>query len=443
MSNAKKSQVNILDIKGGCQLEGEVFVRGAKNTVPKNMVAALLTSDSCVIKNIAHIVDVDIMCDMIEALGSNVRFTRNHSLQISASSLAQMPLEQTWAFANKSRIPILTCGPLLARNGHAIVPALGGCQIGDRPIDFHIEVLKALGARIEIHDTHLEMFANRLRGAKIRLPYPSVGATEQVLLSSVLANGVTELSNAAIEPEIMDLIAVLQKMGAIISVDTHRVITIHGVDKLSGFNHKALPDRLEAASWACLAAATKGRIFVRGAEQMNMLTFLNAFRQAGGAFEITESGIEFWRADKTLKAMALETDVHPGFMTDWQQPFAVMLTQANGLSVIHETVYEGRFGYIEAFKSMGAQIQLYQRCLGQISCRFANRNALHSAVIAGPTTLRGAEIHIPDLRGGFSYIIAALVANGASRLHNIRLIHRGYENIIEKLRALKANIQEE
>lgn len=443
MNRVSKPQADVLRIKGGYPLKGEVFVRGAKNTVPKNMVAALLTSDTCVIKNIARIVDVDIMRDMIETFGGSVKFTRDHSVQIDAPTLTQIPLEKMKTFSGKSRIPILVCGPMLARTGHVIVPALGGCQIGDRPIDFHIEALKTLGARVEVHEAYIEMFADHLHGAKIRLPYPSVGATEQVLLSSVLADGVTELSNAAIEPEIMDLISVLQKMGAIISVDAHRVITVHGVDKLSGFKHKALPDRLEAASWACLAAATNGQIFVRGAEQMNMMTFLNAFRQAGGAFEVKESGIEFRRAGKTLKAMALETDVHPGFMTDWQQPFVVMLTQAEGLSVVHETVYEGRFGYVEALKSMGAQIQLYQRCLGQVNCRLVNRNAFHSAVIAGPITLHGVEIHIPDLRGGFSYIIAALVAKGVSKLHNIRLIRRGYEDILRKLRALKANIQED
>lgn len=439
----RKSQTNVLRIEGGHPLRGGVFVRGAKNTVPKNMVAALLTEDVCIIKNIARIADVDIMGDMIKAFGGSVEFTHDRSVHLSISKLKPLSLDQMEDFAGKSRIPILFCGPLLARTGHVIVPALGGCQIGDRPIDFHIEALKNLGAKIKVHSTHIEIFSDRLHGAKIHLPYPSVGATEQVLLSSVLADGVTELSNAAIEPEIMDLIAVLQKMGAIISVDTHRVITIHGVDKLSGFKHKALPDRLEAASWACLAAATNGRIFVRGAEQMHMMTFLNAFRQAGGAFAVKESGIEFWRAGKTLKAMALETDVHPGFMTDWQQPFTVMLTQADGLSVMHETVYEGRFGYIEALKSMNAQIQLYQRCLGQISCRFANRNAFHSAVIAGPTTLKGSEIHIPDLRGGFSYIIAGLVAQGVSKLYNFQIIRRGYEEMPEKLRALKANIQEE
>ncbi|MEX0918983.1 MAG: UDP-N-acetylglucosamine 1-carboxyvinyltransferase [Candidatus Paceibacterota bacterium] len=436
-------EADTLNIEGGHPLEGEVFVRGAKNTVPKSMVATLLTNDTCVIKNVARIVDVDIMRDMISAFGGDVTFTHDHTLQITTPSLTQIPLDQMGEFAGKSRIPVLACGPLLRRTGHVIVPTLGGCQIGNRPIDFHIEALKILGARVEVYETHLEMFADRLRGAKIRLPYPSIGATEQILFSSVLADGVTEISNAAIEPEIMDLIAVLQKMGAIISVDTHRVITIYGVEKLSGFTHQALPDRLEAASWACLAAATNGKIFVRGAEQMNMMTFLNAFRQAGGAFEITESGIEFSRESKTLKAMALETDVHPGFMTDWQQPFAVMLTQADGLSVIHETVYEGRFGYIEALKLMGAQIQLYQKCLGQISCRFANRDAFHSAVIAGPTALKGARIHIPDLRGGFSYIIAALVAQGSSSLSNIGLIRRGYEDIVGKLRAIKASIQEE
>ncbi len=438
----KKTLSDILVIEGAHPLEGEVFVRGAKNTVPKNMVAALLTSDTCIIKNIARIVDVDIVRDMIKMFGGSVKYMRDRSLNIRVPTISQMSIEQMGEFAGKSRIPILTCGPLLARTGHVVVPALGGCQIGNRPVDFHIEALKALGARVEVHETHIEMFADRLRGTKIRLPYPSVGATEQVLLSSVLADGVTELSNAAVEPEIMDLIAVLQKMGAVISVDTHRVITVYGVNKLSGFQHKALPDRLEAASWACLAAATKGKIFVRGAEQMNLLTFLNTFRQAGGAFEVKESGIEFWRDGQTLKSVALETDVYPGFMTDWQQPFGVMLTQANGLSAIHETVYEDRFGYVEALKLMGANIQLYQRCLGQISCRFANRNALHSAVIAGPAVLHGAEIHIPDLRGGFSYIIAALVANGVSRLHNIHLIRRGYEDIIGKLKAVHANIQE-
>ena len=219
--------------------------------VPQPRIGTTLTK---ITEHGSPITTQQILCsqvrDMIVAFGGSVKFTGSHSVQINAKTLTQAPLEQVEAFSGRSRIPILTCGPMLARTGHVIVPALGGCQIGDRPVDFHIEALKALGARVEAHETHIEIFADRLRGTKIRLPYPSVGATEQVLLASVLADGITELSNAAVEPEIMDLIAVLQKMGAIISVDTHRVITVHGVEKLSGFKHKALPDRLEAASWA-------------------------------------------------------------------------------------------------------------------------------------------------------------------------------------------------
>jgi UDP-N-acetylglucosamine 1-carboxyvinyltransferase len=282
-----------------------------------------------------------------------------------------------------------------------------------------------------------------LAGCKTSLEYPSVGATEQVLLSAVLAEGVTELSNAAVEPEIIDLIAVLQKMGAIISVDTDRQITVIGVERLRGFDHAAMPDRLEVASWACAAAATGGRVFVRNARQLDMMTFLNKYRQIGGDFEVSEEGIAFWRAGDFLHSIALETDVHPGFMTDWQQPFVVALTQAAGVSVVHETVYEDRFGYVSALNQMGAQIQLYRECLGSRHCRFGQRNYLHSAVVVGPIRLRAAETTVPDLRGGFSYVIAALVAEGVSTIRNARVIWRGYEDFSSKLQGLGAEVVEE
>jgi UDP-N-acetylglucosamine 1-carboxyvinyltransferase len=242
------------------------------------------------------------------------------------------------------------------------------------------------------------------------------------------------------EPEIMDLIMVLQKMGAIISVDVDRVITIVGVKRMRGFDHTTIPDRLEAASWASAAIATNGRIFVRHARQEHMMTFLNRYRQIGGDFRVSDDGIEFWRAGDKLRSTAVETDVHPGFTTDYQQPFVIALTQAEGVSIVHETVYEQRFGYVEALNRMGAQIQLYRECLGGLKCRFGQRNYKHSAVIVGATPLRGAEIHIPDLRAGFSYVIAALVAEGVSTLHNTALIERGYENLVPKLRALGAEI---
>jgi UDP-N-acetylglucosamine 1-carboxyvinyltransferase len=347
------------------------------------------------------------------------------------------------AHAGSSRIPILFCGPLLHRLGHAFIPDLGGCRIGDRPIDFHLEALRRFGATVDKRPEGIYLEApQRLRGTQIALPYPSVGATEQVLLTAVCADGVTELRNAAIEPEIIDLIAVLQKMGAIISVHTDRVIRVTGVAQLGGYTHRALPDRIEAASWASTALATKGDIYVRGAVQIDMMTFLNVFRQVGGEFEVDDTGIRFFHPGGELSALPLETNVHPGFMTDWQQPLSVALTQANGLSIIHETVYESRLGFTEALVAMGATIQLYRECLGGTPCRFGQQNFLHSAVISGPSKLRAAQLTIPDLRGGFSYLIAALAAEGKSTIHGIDLIYRGYENFLDKLQSLGAFVEQ-
>ena len=439
MSPAKAAS-GVMVLRGGRPLEGSITLRGAKNSLPKLMVAALLTGEPCRLRNVAGIADVAIVSDLIRALGGSVESPAPGVLEICAANIRPMERSVLREFSGRSRIPILTCGPLLARFGEAPVPSLGGCRIGQRPVDFHIRALQDLGATLHEEAGNSHLRARGLAGAKIRLDYPSVGATEQVILGAVRAEGVTELSNAAIEPEIMDLIMVLQKMGAIIAVNVDRVITINGVRELRGFDHAAIPDRLEAASWACAAAATGGRIFVRGARQVDMMTFLNRFRQTGGGFEVTDDGIAFWRASAGLRSTVIETDVHPGFMTDWQQPFVILLTQAEGVSIVHETVYEQRFGYVEALNRMGAQIQLYRECLGSLKCRFGQRNWLHSAVIAGPTPLTGAEIHIPDLRAGFSYVIAALVAKGESTLTNTDLIQRGYEDLTGKLQSLGADL---
>lgn len=430
----------VMVLRGGRPLEGSVSLRGAKNSLPKLMVASLLTSEPCRLRNVADIADVAIVSDLIRALGGSVDSPEPGVLDIRTAGLQPMQRSVLREFSGKSRIPILTCGPLLARFGEAPVPSLGGCRIGQRPVDFHLRALQELGATLHEEAGNAHLSATRLSGAKIRLDFPSVGATEQVILGAVCAEGVTELANAAIEPEIMDLIMVLQKMGAIIAVNVDRVITIHGVPRLRGYDHSAIPDRLEAASWACAAAATDGRIFVEGARQVDMMTFLNRFRQTGGDFEVTDRGIAFWRGAGGLRSTVIETDVHPGFMTDWQQPFVILLTQASGVSIVHETVYEQRFGYVDALNRMGAQIQLYRECLGGLKCRFGQRNWLHSAVIAGPTPLTGAEIHIPDLRAGFSYVIAALVAKGESTLTGTNLIQRGYGNLTAKLLSLGADL---
>jgi UDP-N-acetylglucosamine 1-carboxyvinyltransferase len=303
-------------------------------------------------------------------------------------------------------------------------------------------VLRSFGAVVDKRPQGIHLSAPYgLAGAKLELPYPSVGTTEQVLLTAVRAEGVTELSNAAIEPEIMDLIAVLQKMGAVIGVDTDRVIRIEGVDRLRGFTHTALPDRIEAASWACAALATRGDITVKGARQLEMMTFLNVFRKVGGELDIADDGIRFSHPGGSLNSLVLETAVHPGFMTDWQQPLVVALTQADGVSIVHETVYENRFGFTQALTRMGASIQLHRECLGSVPCRFGQRNFLHSAVISGSTPLVGRDIDVPDLRGGFSHLIAAFAATGVSRVTGTEVIQRGYERFTEKIAGLGADFE--
>ena len=436
-----QTETGQLVLRGGRPLHGRIRLLGAKNSLPKIMVAALLTDEPCVLREVSNISDVLIVSDLIRALGGTVRTLEDGAISICARDVHPMERAVLREFSGKSRIPILTCGPLLARFGATPVPSLGGCRIGARPVDFHINALQQLGATLheETGAAHLTV-EGRLQGNRFRLDYPSVGATEQVILASVRAEGVTELSNAAVEPEIMDLIMVLQKMGAVISVDIDRTITIIGVRNLRGYDHTPVPDRLEAASWACAAIATGGRIFVENARQADMMTFLNRFRQVGGDFRVDSNGIEFWREREALRSIVVETDVYPGFSTDYQQPMVIALSQAQGVSIVHETVYEQRFGYVEALNRMGAQIQLYRECLGGLKCRFGQRNYKHSAVIVGPTPLHGANIHIPDLRAGFSYIIAALAAEGVSTITNTQLIQRGYENLIPKLQSLGADI---
>jgi UDP-N-acetylglucosamine 1-carboxyvinyltransferase len=432
--------MSVITVNGGKPLTGRVDLKGAKNLVTKAMVAALLADSPSVLKDVPKISDVEVVSRLLELHGVSINFNDAGVMELDPRGVKQARMVDIDAHAGSSRIPILFCGPLLHQLGEAFIPDLGGCHIGGRPVDFHLDVLRKFGAVIEKSQNGTRLSApNGLHGAKLSLPYPSVGATEQVLLTSVRAKGLTELSGAAIEPEIMDLIAILQKMGAIISVDTDRTIRIEGVESLSGYTHRALFDRNEAASWAAAALTTGGNIFVGGARQIEMTTFLNVFRKVGGGFDIEDDGIRFYQKGDDLHPVVIETDVHPGFMTDWQQPLVVALTQAKGLSIVHETVYENRFGFTDALVQMGAQIQIYRECLGGNPCRFGQMNFYHSAVISGPTELHGADIVVPDLRGGFSHMVAALSAKGVSNVSNAQLISRGYEHFLEKLSDLGAD----
>jgi UDP-N-acetylglucosamine 1-carboxyvinyltransferase len=446
---------DVLTVHGGAPLHGKIRVRGAKNLVSKAMVATLLGDGPSRLFDIPRIRDVEVVRGLLELHGVKVSDGEEPGeLVFDPSNVERANVDEINVHAGSSRIPILLCGPLLHRLGHAFIPDLGGCHIGPRPIDFHLQALRQFGAVVDKSPEGMHLTApNGLHGTKLDLPYPSVGATEQVLLTAVRAEGVTELRNAAVEPEIVDLICVLQKMGAIIKVHTDRVIEIEGVPRLKGYTHRPISDRIEAASWAAAALATGGDVTVLGARQVDMMTFLNIFRGVGGEFEVTDGcparpghpgtdeGIRFWHPGGELRALALETDVHPGFMTDWQQPLVVALTQARGLSIVHETVYEQRLGYTDALNQMGATIQVYRDCLGGTPCRFGRRNFKHSAVIAGPSKLHAADLVIPDLRAGFSHLIAALAAEGTSRVYGVSLIDRGYEDFEGKLAALGAHAE--
>lgn len=424
-------------VQGGKPLSGEIEVKGSKNAATKALIASLLTDEECVFENFPQIGDAEITFDLCRAFGSEIKVD-GQSVSIKTADIKK---EKTSVLTRKNRISILALGPLLAREGRAEVPILGGDKIGYRPVDIHLNALRALGAEIEqTENSFIASASNGLRGAKINLRYPSVGATENTILSAVLAKGKTVIKNAATEPEIIDLIKMLQNMGAIIGLGADRTIYIDGVGKMKGVKHQIISDRNEAASFACLAVAGVGnKIKVKNAAQEHLITFLNALRRAGGEYRVENDGIVFWRGNN-LSAIELETDTHPGFMTDWQQPFTILLTQANGVSVIHETVYESRFGYAEDLNFMGANIKVFSKCLGELNCRFNGEGYPHSAVISGPTPLVGRNLTVPDLRAGMAHLIAALIAQGESIVDNIEEIDRGYERVDERFKQLGADI---
>ena len=428
-------------VTGGKPLTGSVRVGGTKNLISKVMVASMLSDAPSTFTNApVQLGEVDITADIARSIGSEISTSHddNGTLTIQTSSFATTVVPER--FAGLNRIPILMLGPLLHRTGTASVPMPGGDKIGQRPVNYHIDALEQMGAKIEFADNYFHCTADRLIGTSISLPFPSVGATENIIMSAVLARGTTIIDNAAVEPEIVELMRFLQKMGAIINLETNRRIIIDGVDRLKGSEQSIMPDRIEAASFACAAIATKGDVFIESAMQSTMMTFLNSIRRAGADFEVTGNGIRFFYQDK-LRPLAIETDVHPGFMTDWQQPWVLLMTQAHGMSVVHETVYENRFGYTRELQKMGAQIQLYKSCLGGNPCRFRTLVHPHSAVVLGPTKLKGAHITIPDLRAGFVYLIAATLAEGESIITGIHHVERGYEHIQRKLQGLGVEIE--
>lgn len=444
-TNQALKNMEALRIQGGSALKGSVKTAGAKNAITKLLVASLLSDKKCRFYNVPNIGEVEVTVSLCQELGMQVEWDRQEGImEVITKELRTSYIPQRFSGAN--RIPILMIGALLGRTEEdIIVPTVGGCNIGRRPVDFHIKALEKLGAVIEYREMKREgaYFAHAhqgLRGDVIPLTFPSVGATENTILAAVTARGTTTIKNAAIEPEVIDLILFLQKLGANIFVDVDRTIRIQGTRRFYEVDHVVIPDRIEAASWAMAAIASKGRVFVEGAQHQHMITFLNKIREVGGGFDVKNNGIEFFYDGPLQGGLHLETDVHPGFMTDWQQPFVVLLTQAAGSSVVHETVYEKRFGYAETLNEMGADITPFKQCLGGKNCRFCGMGFSHSIIIKGASPLVGRDIMIPDLRAGFAYVMAALVAQGPSTISGLHFLDRGYENLDYKLGSLGVDL---
>ena len=417
-------------------IQGGNPIHGAKNLATKAMVAALLSSDQTVLRGMPNIGDVEITKELLMSAGVKVDWRQDiNIMHIDATKITEH--EASLPDTKTNRVPILLLSILLHRLGKAIVPTVGGDHIGQRNVDYHVEAIRKFGAEVNKKgNKYIAESKGRLKAAHIELPYPSVGATETCLFLSVLAEGTSIINNIALEPEIIELITMLRSMGAIIFLSGNRELIVQGVEKLSGTNFFLAGDRIEAASWASLACASNGEIEVSGIRPDLLGNFLPHFNKIGGGFKfLKDDSIVFFRKEN-LKSTEIETDVYPGFSTDWQQPFATILTQANGISVIHETVHEKRFGYLDILNKLGAKTETVSSCLGSVKCRYRGQDHLHSALIHGPTKLKSisSPLITPDLRAGLAYLIAAVLAEGETRLDVAEQIERGYGNLLEKLK---------
>lgn len=416
-------------IEGGTPLRGTVPISGAKNAVLKLMAAAVLCHEPCTIRNAPRIADVEYILEVLRDMGAQAEWIGQHELRIHAERLDWLfiPLEA----ARRLRASFVLLGPLLARAGKVIIPNPGGDRIGRRPVTVHVDGLRALGAEIDYKHGYYYASAPRgLHGADIRLAEASVTGTENVLMAAVLAEGRTTLRNAAAEPEVDNLIEFLNAMGARVRrapSDIHTIV-VDGVafGALHGAGVAVIPDRIEAGSFAVAAAVTGGELLLEGARADHLGAFLDACRTAGMQIEVEPGGLRVG-GTPPFRPMHVRTEIYPGFPTDLQAPFSLVLIQANGVSVIEETLYEDRFDYTEALRSTGARIWVSDP---------------HTAVFHGPNQLRAVEAAIPDLRAGATLVLAALAAEGESRITGIEHVKRGYEDLAGKLSAAGARIRE-
>lgn len=436
--------MNKFIINGRKPLVGEVELCGAKNSGFKLMIASLFSDENCIINDFSKIGDILATADTIKSMGGNVIFGENHQMQICGKNLERSVL--SIENARLSRASTYFIGPMIYRFGKAVVPMPGGCRIGKRPVNWHLEGLKVLGAEVIESDCLYEIKANKLKGGVYNFPKNTHGGTDIMILAAVSAEGETILKNAAMEPEIDDLIIFLNKMGAKIKRVEPRTIVIEGVRKFHGCEHNVMRDRNEAVTFGCGALATKGDVFVKRADKNVLQSFLESVEKIGGGYEIKDGGIRFFYKGN-LKSLNIVTCPYPGFMTDWMPIWMILMTQTKGISIVHETVHNNRFTYVPELIKMGANIELFNPIVPNPN-EIYNFNSeddkpeyYHAAKVIGSTTLSGKKMEITDLRAGASLILASLIAQGESELTGVEHVDRGYENLDGRLRSLGANIK--
>jgi UDP-N-acetylglucosamine 1-carboxyvinyltransferase len=418
-------------IQGGKRLEGTLPISGAKNSALTLLPCAILTDEKLTLSNLPRLADVDSFGHLLNELGVSTKIEGMHKGEIGRRMTLQaetlISAVAPYDMVRRMRASILVLGPLLARAGDATVSLPGGCAIGDRPIDLHLQALEAIGAEIEIAAGFVRATApkgGRLSGGDFTFPVVSVGATENAVMAAVLASGRTNLYNAAREPEIVDLCRLLQKMGAHIEGEGSPHIKIEGVEKLGGCTYAVMPDRIEAGSYACAAGITGGSIDLIGIRPEDMLATTNALAQAGLMIEFHDRGMKV-SADGPLKPLALSTAPFPGFATDMQAQFMAMLCRAGGESFLEETIFENRYMHVPELRRMGANIDVRGR----------------SAIVHGVEGMTGAKVMATDLRASMSLIIAGLAAEGETEVLRVYHLDRGYERLEEKLSAVGATIE--
>ncbi len=410
-------------VRGGNQLRGNVKVEGAKNAVLPVIAASILAGrGTSHIYDVPSLADVYTMKEVLRNLNIEVEY-QDGTFQVNAEGT--LKTEAPFDYVRKMRASFLVMGPLLARVGEARIALPGGCAIGSRPIDQHLKGFEAMGAAVEIGNGFIEArIDGRLQGAKIYLDFPSVGATENIMMAATMANGTTVIENAAEEPEIVCLANYLNAMGAKVRGAGTGIIRIEGVDELTGSEHSVIPDRIEAGTFMVAAAITQGDIVVEGAVAEHLRPLIAKMEEMGVEITEVENGLRVIGPEK-LKPVDLKTMPHPGFPTDMQAQMMALLLQANGTSVITETVFENRYMHVEEFRRMNSNIKIEGR----------------SAIITGPNTLQGAEVAATDLRAGAALILAGLVAEGVTRVTELKHIDRGYVNLAGKLHALGADVE--